>query len=555
MNNFKILKELIKRFQGVRAVLYFAEIIGMGVADGISVVLVSRIIGIITDTAVSKGNLRDTPLVKYIILTIIFKIIIQTLLAVLYNDEAKRTGANMRNTVYGKALSLSMEFYDNHHTGEFMSKLTYDTNMASGVFGSRIRRVMMPVIMVIVCIIPMFVLCPPVTAGLLVLCIISLTLNFVMIPVLEKYSRKISDANKEISKSVTNMLQGMETIRMFPLKKVISDSYNNANENCGKNMKIQGRTEALISALRVAFDLIGALVFLALGILYTTKTGGKLGNLISLYSIYGAFQYNFLLMGVYIPSLSSWLVNAQRVLEFLDTPNENFYVENKENTKNNICQKNSKAYHTVEFKNITFGYAGKNTNIFEDYSAFFYSGKSYALVGESGRGKSTLTKLLLGFYQPKKGRIFIDGTDITELGLVNVRDKIAYIPQEPYLFNCSIKENIRMGKLNASDEEIYNAAKQVGAHDFISGLENGYETPAGERGNTLSGGQKQRIAIARAILKDAPVIIFDEATSALDNETEKYINKTVMSVKKDKLILMIAHRPSTIETADCRFEV
>ena len=519
MNNFKILKELIKRFQGVRAVLYFAEIIGMGVADGISVVLVSRIIGIITDTAVSKGNLRDTKLVKYIILTIIFKIIIQTLLAVLYNDEAKRTGANMRNTVYGKALSLPMEFYDNHHTGEFMSKLTYDTNMASGVFGSRIRRVMMPVIMVIVCIIPMFVLCPPVTAGLLVLCIISLTLNFVMIPVLEKYSRKISDANKEISKSVTNMLQGMETIRMFPLKKVISDSYNNANENCGKNMKIQGRTEALISALRAAFDLIGALVFLALGILYTTKTGGKLGNLISLYSIYGAFQYNFLLMGVYIPSLSSWLVNAQRVLEFLDTPNENFYVENKENAKDNICQKNSKAYHTVEFKNVTFGYAGKNTNIFEDYSAFF------------------------------------DGSDITELGLVNVRDKIAYIPQEPYLFNCSIKENIRMGKLNASDEEIYNAAKQAGAHDFISELENGYETSAGERGNILSGGQKQRIAIARAILKDAPVIIFDEATSALDNETEKYINKTVMSVKKDKLILMIAHRPSTIETADCRFEV
>ena len=342
---------------------------------------------------------------------------------------------------------------------------------------------------------------------------------------------------------------------MFPLKKVISDSYNNANENCGKNMKIQGRTEALISALRAAFDLIGALVFLALGILYTTKTGGKLGNLISLYSIYGAFQYNFLLMGVYIPSLSSWLVNAQRVLEFLDTPNENFYVKNKENTKNNICQKNSEAYHTVKFKNVTFCYEGKNTNIFEDYSAFFDSGKSYALVGESGRGKSTLTKLLLGFYRPKKGCIFIDGTDITELGLVNVRDKIAYIPQEPYLFNCSIKENIRMGKLNASDEEIYNAAKQAGAHDFISGLENGYETPAGERGNTLSGGQKQRIAIARAILKDAPVIIFDEATSALDNETEKYINKTVMSVKKDKLILMIAHRPSTIETADCRFEV
>ena len=149
-----------------------------------------------------------------------------------------------------------------------------------------------------------------------------------------------------------------------------------------------------------------------------------MGNLISLYSVHGAFHVSFSAHArVYTRVGSSWLVNAQRVLEFLDTPNENFYVKNKENTKNNICQKNSEAYHTVEFKNITFGYAGKNTNIFEDYSAFFDSGKSYALVGESGRGKSTLTKLLLGFYRPKKGCIFIDGTDITELGLVNVRDK------------------------------------------------------------------------------------------------------------------------------------
>lgn len=549
MSNIRTLKELVKRFQGMRAFLYFGEIIGMGIIDGLSVVLTSRIIGIITDTAVYGGNIWDTDILTYIIIITVGKIGVAGVLSVLYNDEAKRTGANMRNIVFSKALMLPVDFYEKHHTGDFMAKLTYDTNMASGVFGSRIRRVMMPVIMVCVCIIPMFVLCPPVMAGLLILCILSLTLNFVMIPVMEKYSGNISDGNKEISKSVTNMLQGMETIRMFTLKKVISESYNCANESCGKNMKIQGRIESLIAALRAAFDLIGALVFLALGILYVRNTGGKLGNLVSLYSIYGAFQYNFLLMGQYIPSLASWLVNARRVLDFLDTEEET------DREGDGRISSGIDVGHKVEFKNITFGYEGKDANVFENYNAVFDKGKSYALVGESGRGKSTLTKLLLGFYPLKKGQIFIDGTDIKELGLVNARDEIAYIPQEPYLFKCSIMENIRMGRTDATDEEVYAAARQANAHDFIVGLENGYDTISGERGNTLSGGQKQRIAIARAILKNAPIIIFDEATSALDNETERLIGESVMSMKEGRLILMIAHRPSTIETADCKFEV
>ncbi|MGN0319467.1 MAG: ABC transporter ATP-binding protein [Lachnospira sp.] len=549
MSNIRTLKELVKRFQGMRAFLYFGEIIGMGIIDGLSVVLTSRIIGIITDTAVYGGNIWDTDILTYIIIITVGKIGVAGVLSVLYNDEAKRTGANMRNIVFSKALMLPVNFYEKHHTGDFMAKLTYDTNMASGVFGSRIRRVMMPVIMVCVCIIPMFVLCPPVMAGLLILCILSLTLNFVMIPVMEKYSGNISDGNKEISKSVTNMLQGMETIRMFPLKKVISESYNCANESCGKNMKIQGRIESLIAALRAAFDLIGALVFLALGILYVRNTGGKLGNLVSLYSIYGAFQYNFLLMGQYIPSLASWLVNARRVLDFLDTEEET------DREGDGRISSGIDVEHKVEFKNITFGYEGKDANVFENYNAVFDKGKSYALVGESGRRKSTLTKLLLGFYPLKKGQIFIDGTDIKELGLVNARDEIAYIPQEPYLFKCSIMENIRMGRTDATDEEVYAAARQANAHDFIVGLENGYDTISGERGNTLSGGQKQRIAIARAILKNAPIIIFDEATSALDNETERLIGESVMSMKEGRLILMIAHRPSTIETADCKFEV
>lgn len=549
MKNLRIIKQLVVRFQGWRAILYFGEIILMGIINGITVVMLSDIIGLITDTAVSGGNIWDTDIVKRIIIFSVLEFGVSNILGVCYNNEAKRTGATMRNIVFGKALMLPVSFYENNHTGDFMSKLTYDTNMASGIFGSRFRRVMMPVIIVCVCVVPMFMKCPPVMAGLLVLCILSLALNLAMVPVLAGYSRSISDDNKAISRSVTDMLQGMETIRMFPLQSVIGQKYNEANERCGRNMKKQGRIESVVAALRNAFDLIGAVAFLAMGIIYIQKYNGKVGSLLALYTMYGAFQYNFLMMGQYIPSLTSWLVNAERVLEFLELPEESFRNCSDYNAANVPAQTD------VEFDNITFAYEGQEQKIFDGYNAAFTMGKSYAITGESGRGKSTLMKLLMGFYRISGESIRIGGHDIYELGLENTRKLIAYIPQEPYMFHDTVRENIRNGNPAASDEEIIRAAKKANAHDFILQLENGYDTILGERGNTLSGGQRQRVAIARAILKNAPVIILDEATSALDNESEQLIQQSINDMKDGRLILMIAHRPSTIATADAEWRI
>lgn len=549
MKNLRIIKQLVVRFQGWRAILYFGEIILMGIINGITVVMLSDIIGLITDTAVSGGNIWDTDIVKRIIIFSVLEFGVSNILGVCYNNEAKRTGATMRNIVFGKALMLPVSFYENNHTGDFMSKLTYDTNMASGIFGSRFRRVMMPVIIVCVCVVPMFMKCPPVMAGLLVLCLLSLALNLAMVPVLAGYSRSISDDNKAISRSVTDMLQGMETIRMFPLQSVIGQKYNEANERCGRNMKKQGRIESVVAALRNAFDLIGAVAFLAMGIIYIQKYNGKVGSLLALYTMYGAFQYNFLMMGQYIPSLTSWLVNAERVLEFLELPEESFRNCSDYNAANVPAQAD------VEFDNITFAYEGQEQKIFDGYNAAFTMGKSYAITGESGRGKSTLMKLLMGFYRISGGSIRIGGHDIYELGLENTRKLIAYIPQEPYMFHDTVRENIRNGNPAASDEEIIRAAKKANAHDFILQLENGYDTILGERGNTLSGGQRQRLAIARAILKNAPVIILDEATSALDNESEQLIQQSINDMKDGRLILMIAHRPSTIATADAEWRI
>ena len=172
------------------------------------------------------------------------------------------------------------------------------------------------------------------------------------------------------------------------------------------------------------------------------------------------------------------------------------------------------------------------------------------LAGIRRCGKSTISKLLLGLYKVENGMIWIDGQPYLKINNMEIRQKIAYVPQEPYLFNDSIKENIRIGKLNATDEEIENAAKIAHAHEFIMKFENGYETMVGERGNKLSGGERQRIAIARAIIKDAPIILLDEATSALDNESEQFVNESLKSLINKKTIIMIAHRPSTIALAD-----
>ena len=178
-----------------------------------------------------------------------------------------------------------------------------------------------------------------------------------------------------------------------------------------------------------------------------------------------------------------------------------------------------------------------------------------AVLGHSGCGKSTLAKLLLGFYELQGGSINIFGQNICDIGIEAARRQIAYVPQIPYMYNMSIRENIRYGKPDASDEEIISAAKLANAHEFIMESENGYDTVLNNRGNNLSGGQRQRIAIARAIIKDSPIILMDEATSALDNESEQLISAAVAGLKDRKTVIMIAHRVTTIQSADMVVEV
>ena len=203
----------------------------------------------------------------------------------------------------------------------------------------------------------------------------------------------------------------------------------------------------------------------------------------------------------------------------------------------------------VVFDNISFHYNNKE-NIFNDFNLKIKSGEKVGLVGHSGSGKSTLIKLLVRYYDLTQGMISVGGEDISAVRQESLRAHIAVIPQDTMLFNRTIMENIRYGNVKATDEDVIKAAKAAYADEFIKNLPHGYESKVGERGVMLSGGERQRIAIARAILKDAPILILDEATSALDSESEQYIQKSLRKLMKGKTVIAIAHRLSTLKEMD-----
>ena len=293
-------------------------------------------------------------------------------------------------------------------------------------------------------------------------------------------------------------------------------------------------------------DLLCSLVFLVLGIFFVQRGYTTLGALAAIYTLYGSFSAQFLQMNKYLPELIAYLAYAQNIFDLLEEEREkkNWYTEKA------VCEVDEDVDDTwmVEMDGISFSY-GEN-KVLEDYHLVVQRGECVALTGASGCGKSTVSKLLLGLYPVEAGAISVMGNSVMDMTNRELRSFFAYVPQEPYLFEGTIMENIRMGNLNASEEDIIEAAKVANAHTFIMNLENGYDTQVGERGNRLSDGQRQRIARARAVIKGAPILLMDEATSALDNESERLVNEAIHKLHGNRTILMIAHRTSTIQMAD-----
>ena len=473
-----------------------------------------------------------------------------------YNIEGKRGIANLEKKIFTKAMRLPYTYYEEHHCADFMSKLTFDTERAGDIYGSRLRRLSAAIISSILYLVFMFHDSWELTIGLFMVSFLSVILNGVFISPMKEVGAKLSQQHSVMLEKLTNILAGMQMVKIFPIRQRLEVDYQEANEVYYETQIKTGKMSALLESINCLLELIGALAFLGLGIYFVSQNKVTLGELTAIYTLYGSFRYVFLEIGKYMPQMMHCLANVERLYDFLQLEEEdNVGVQNK-TVKTNT--KNSKNM-VLEVENLSFSYQ-EGRNVIKNLSMKVEQGSFVAVTGESGCGKSTLAKLILGYYKPQNGWIRVCGRYDSQCSLEEIREQIAYVPQEPYLFEVSIAENIAYGRSDrnpkeVSMEDIVKAAKVANAHDFIMKLPKGYDTIVGERGNTLSGGEKQRIAIARAVLKNAPIMLFDEATSALDNESEKLVNEAIKQICKTHTTIMIAHRPSTIAMADTVIKV
>lgn len=543
MGNYKLFVRSMK-VMGNKMYIYLGAIFIMSVSFSMFSIMSSLLMKSVVDIAQTGEYERLAATILVIVIIGVVSLLIYRVATICYNVEAKRVYGTLSEAVLEAEMSLPYSYYEKHHSGEIVSKVSYDLTRMGDIYGSRFRRVVMPFLQVVTFLIPMFWLSPQLTLCLVAVNAVITGAEIASMNLMHRVSKELSAINTQMTSRLSDLLQGMEQARMYKGGHQTVKEFKTQNHDYAKKSNKKILCMAGLECGGKGFELLCSLVFLVFGIYFVKKGYTTLGALTAIYTMYGAFSAQFLQMGKYIPELAGCLANAKNIFDFLDEAREpqNWYTD-KLAAANAMDEEAA-----VDIASITFSYSGEAA-VLKDFSLEVKKGECIAITGASGCGKTTLSKLLLGLYPLNEGTIEVNGLKIKECSLAELRKQIAYVPQEPYLFNGTIMDNIRMGKPQAAEEEIIKAAKLANAHEFIAGFAEGYHTRVGERGNNLSGGQRQRIAIARAILKDSPIFLMDEATSALDNESEQLVNDALKNLQGTKTILMIAHRPSTIQLA------
>ena len=446
-------------------------------------------------------------------------------------------GEYLSSLAFEAVINQSMTFHANHFSGS----LTSQANKLPGAFidlKSNFVWDIYPLILIILFSIISAGFVSPVFAGILLL----FTIVYITVAVVTYYKTRDVDEklataeNKQtgqLADSITNVLSvksyARETFERARFKKATKRTHD-ATFNVAKVS--MWRNFMLNSIVSVTFVAILILVILS-----HEMFGLSIASVVFLYSISSSLVSEIWRVNHILRVMNRAFGNAKEMVEILDLP---YIIDDKTDKRLDV-----KAGE-IDISHITFKHENEKTALFEDFSLDIPAGESVGLVGVSGSGKTTLTKLILRFDDVTAGGIYIDGHDIRDVTQKSLREAISYVPQESSLFHRSIYENILYGRPEATPEDVYEASRLANADEFVSKLPDGYETLVGERGVKLSGGQRQRIAIARAILKNAPILVLDEATSALDSESEALIQEALSNLMKERTSIVVAHRLSTI---------
>jgi ATP-binding cassette, subfamily B, bacterial len=457
--------------------------------------------------------------------------------------------ANLRQAVFSHLQHLPLGYYELRHSGEAMSLMTNDISAAELAFQDNFLTLVSATLQGISGAI--FMLLLQWDLGLLI--ILTGTVPLIVNAYYAKPLRLIGDETQQklagLSERMGDLLAGFQVVRTFSLGEWILHRFSSSNQAVlGTSLK-RVRIESNLAA---ANDFSGFLsifpYFVAMFMVIQGKT--TLGTLIALVQLNNQIQFFMYSMGGTISRIQGSLAAADRILAVLDAPAEPERYPALEAAYAVPVQLDAQ----VKFENVHFRYSDDRPTL-QGISFAVQPGQLSAFVGPSGSGKSTIFRLLMGHYPFQSGQITVLGKPIHAYTLFDLRELFAFVPQDAYLYTGTIFENIRYGKMDASEAEISAAAQAAYAHDFIQELPDGYQSLVGERGTRLSGGQRQRIAIARALLKNAPILLLDEATSALDSESEELVQRALAVLMGGRTTLAIAHRLSTIENANIIYVV
>ncbi|MBU3129840.1 ABC transporter ATP-binding protein [Clostridium tagluense] len=448
---------------------------------------------------------------------------------------------NMRRDLFSHLQSLPFSYYDENNTGEMMSKLISDLFDISELAHHGPENVLISALKILGSFTILLFINVKMTLILLVVTVVMVVFSTYQNLKMRKIFLDNRKKTANINSAVQDSLSGIRVVKSFANEEIEKKKFNKRNKEY-LNSKVQSYTAmGKFIAGNTFFEGILYVAIIVAGSLFIIDGSLKVSDLV-VYALYINIFINPIDILINFTELfQKGYAGFQRFREVIETVP---VIVDKEDA---VILTNVKG--NIEYKNVTFSY-GDDHNVLNDISIKIEAGRNIAFVGPSGGGKTTICSLLPRFYDITSGSITIDGNDIRDLTLESLRNSIGVVQQDVYMFAGSIKENIGYGKINASDKEIMEAAKNANIHDYIMDLDEGYDTYVGERGVKLSGGQKQRLSIARVFLKNPPILILDEATSALDNESERYIQSSIEKLSKDRTTIVIAHRLSTIKKSD-----
>ncbi|MCF8322981.1 MAG: ABC transporter ATP-binding protein/permease [Flavobacterium sp.] len=508
--------------------------------------LISKSFKIIEDYSISETisvNTVQDELISNIILIIITTIIAGFLSFLMRQSlivMSRHIEFDLKNEVFRQYENLSLNFYKQNRTGDLMSRISEDVSKVRMYVGPAVMYTINTTIRFAIVIIYMYNVSPELTLyTLLPLPILSYTI-FKLSSEINKRSTVFQEYLSKISSYTQEIFSGIRVIKAYSLENQHQNNMINlAVESKNKSMNL-AKIQALFGPLMIALIGISNLVVIYFGgQMYISGSIDSIGTIAEFILYVNMLTWPVASLGWISSMVQEAEASQKRINEFLKIEPE---IQNKNPEKSTI-------EGTISFENVSFTYEDTKIEALKDLSFTVKKGETLAILGKTGSGKSTILSLISRLYEVTEGQINIDNKEISRQNLNNLRDSIGIVPQDAFLFSDTIKNNIKFGKENASQEEVETAAKNAMVHDNIINFEKQYETVLGERGNTLSGGQKQRVSIARAIIKNSPILLFDDCLSAVDTETEEAILTNLNEICKDKTTIIVSHRVSSAKNA------